>query len=100
MSNISSYVDDLRKEYPKLSDYELLSIAVQQERNDILMNGLLTGGHDGHVGLEYIGMALGSPDAEGSPDKTITDSLDRISRAVYTGLESIREELGIANGTE
>lgn len=38
--NLSKYVDDLKKDYPKLTDYELLHVATQIQRNDILVAGL------------------------------------------------------------
>ncbi|TEB41067.1 histidine kinase, partial [Flavobacterium circumlabens] len=42
-NRIESYYEiakNLKKEYPKLSEFEILSLAVQIERNQILENGL------------------------------------------------------------
>jgi hypothetical protein len=50
----------LKEEYPKLSDFEILSLAIQIERNQILENGLVVSSSDKHpVGLEAIAIALG-----------------------------------------
>jgi len=37
---IDEIVQELKQNYPALSDYELLSIAIQKQRNDILIAGL------------------------------------------------------------
>lgn len=64
--SIYKYCDDLKLDYPKLSDYELLSIAVQMQRNDILKAGLTvfkTGGTP--PALEAIAIQLGmKPEGE------------------------------------
>jgi len=50
----------LKEEYPKLSDFEILSLAIQIERNQILENGLVVSSSDKHPsGLEAIAIALG-----------------------------------------
>lgn len=38
--NLNKYCEDLKSVYPKLTDFEMLSIAVQMQRNDILVSGL------------------------------------------------------------
>ena len=38
--SIGNIVKNLRLDYKELSNYELLSIAVQQQRNEILVSGL------------------------------------------------------------
>lgn len=59
--SIYKYCDDLKLDYPKLSEYELLSIAVQMQRNDILKAGLVVFETDGSPSaLEAIAMQLGA----------------------------------------
>lgn len=38
--SLNKYYDELKSGYPKLTDFELLSIAVQIQRNEILIAGL------------------------------------------------------------
>ncbi|SHJ66373.1 hypothetical protein [Bacteroides stercorirosoris] len=58
--SIYKYYNDLKLDYPKLSDYELLSIAVQMQRNDILKAGLTVFETDGTPpALEAIAIQLG-----------------------------------------
>lgn len=58
--SIYKYCDDLKLDYPKLSDYELLLIAVQMQRNDILKAGLTVFETDTTPpALEAIAMQLG-----------------------------------------
>ena len=50
----------LKEEYPKLSDFEILSLAIQIERNQILQNGLVVSSSGKYPsGLEAIAIALG-----------------------------------------
>ncbi|WP_417197876.1 histidine kinase [Bizionia sp.] len=62
----------LKKDYPKLSDFEILSLAIQLERNQILENGLVINSEK-PSGLEAIAIALGFTD--GQFQNTITDVL-------------------------
>ena len=58
--NISEYYNQIKLDYPTLSDYELLSIAVQMQHNDILRAGLVVSQADSHPSaLEGITMQLG-----------------------------------------
>ena len=58
--SIGDYCKGLKDNYPKLSDYELLKIAVQMQRNDILRAGLNVSQSDTHPSaLEAIAMQLG-----------------------------------------
>ena len=69
---------ELKKDYPKLSDFEILSLAIQIERNQILENGLVVSTDDSApVGLEAIAVALGYTQSE--LRSTITDVLRDIS---------------------
>ncbi len=65
-SKIESYdtiAKQLKKDYPKLSDFEILSLSIQIERNQILENGLAVSTSDScPVGLEAIANALGHGD--------------------------------------
>lgn len=58
--DIKKIVRDLKGSYPKLSDYELLNLAIQLQRNEILENGFVVSTNDKNpVGLEAIAIALG-----------------------------------------
>lgn len=53
----------LRTDYPKMSDFEILSLAIQIERNAILENGLGVNTNDKTPSnLEAIAIALGYSD--------------------------------------
>ncbi|MDI6050818.1 hypothetical protein QLS31_13365 [Flavobacterium sp. XS2P24] len=57
--SLNKYYDDLKSGYPKLTDFELLSIAVQIQRNDILIAGLTVSQLDKHPSaLEKIAILL------------------------------------------
>lgn len=57
--NLNKYYDNLKSGYPKLTDFELLSIAVQIQRNDILIAGLTVSQLDKHPSaLEKIAILL------------------------------------------
>ena len=50
----------LKNEYPKLSDFEILSLSIQIERNQILENGLnVNYTNNSPSSLEAIAIALG-----------------------------------------
>lgn len=67
----------LKGEYSKLSDFEILSLAIQIQRNQILENVLAVSSSDKHPSaLEAIAIALGY---EGSNSITITDVLRDIA---------------------
>lgn len=80
-TEIESYsiiAKQLKREYPKLSDFEILSLSIQIERNQILENGLVVSPSDKHPsGLEAIGIALGYTDER--LRHTITDVLKDIA---------------------
>jgi len=74
-SNIQDYqaiVKDLKLDYPKLTEFELLTLAIQIERNQILENGLVVG-NSNPSGLEAIAYALGFKGEQ--IEYTITDAL-------------------------
>lgn len=55
--------NQLKTNYPKISDFETLSLAIQIERNQILENGLVVSPSDENpVGLEAIAISLGYSD--------------------------------------
>lgn len=57
--NLNKYYDNLKSGYPNLTDFELLSIAVQIQRNDILIAGLTVSQLDKHPSaLEKIAILL------------------------------------------
>jgi hypothetical protein len=79
IENYHTIAKQLKNEYPKLSDFEILSLSVQIERNQILENGLVVSSSDKNPsGLEAIGIALGYTD--GQFKSTITDVLKEIAQ--------------------
>lgn len=82
MDRIQTYnaiVKDLKLDYPKLSDYEVLNLAIQIQRNQILESGFNVSYTDKHPSaLEAVAIALGYTD--GQFKKTITDVLKRIEK--------------------
>ncbi len=66
IEDYNAIAEKIKKEYPKLSDFEILSLSIQIERNQILENGLVVSATDKTPsGLEAIGIALGF--TEGKP---------------------------------
>lgn len=63
MDNVQTYteiVKDLKLDYPKLSDFEFLNLAVQIQRNQILQAGLNVSRLDKYPSaLEAIAISLG-----------------------------------------
>lgn len=58
---IDWYVNQLKSEYPKLSDYEALKLAVEYQRNEILIAGLqVSGGNLLPSAIEMIAIQLGA----------------------------------------
>lgn len=77
IDDYSTIVKDLKLDYPKLTEFELLSLAIQIERNHILENGLVVSRSDSNPsGLEAIAYALGFKG--GQIEYTITDALKDI----------------------
>lgn len=76
IQNYNRIAKELKEEYSKLSDFEILSLAIQIQRNQILENGLAVSSSDKYPSaLEAIAIALGY---EGSNSVTITDVLRNI----------------------
>ena len=79
---IHQYCDNLKLDYPKLSDFELLSIAVQMQKNDILRAGLNVPQTDSYPSaLEAIAIMLGMKreGARGNEPGTLIYELERIA---------------------
>ncbi|NRT13623.1 histidine kinase [Flavobacterium sp. 14A] len=77
--NYSEIAKELKTDYPKLTEFEVLSLAIQIERNEILENGLVVSSDDKNPsGLEAIGIALGYTD--GQFKNTITNVLTEIAQ--------------------
>lgn len=73
IKDYSQIAEQLKGEYSKLSDFEILSLAIQIQRNQILENGLAVSSLNKFPSaLEAIAIALGY---EGSNSITITDVL-------------------------
>ncbi|RYE57755.1 MAG: histidine kinase [Sphingobacteriales bacterium] len=67
----------LKLDYPKLSEFEALTLAIQIERNQLLENGLVISRNDSNpTALEAISIALGYTDKVASA--TITDVLTEL----------------------
>jgi len=80
-ANIQDYISiskQIRQDYPKLSDFEILSLSIQIERNQILENGLNVSYSDNHpAALEAIAIALGFTSEQFQT--TITNVLQEIA---------------------
>jgi hypothetical protein len=58
--NYTEIVRELKVNYPKLTEFEILTLAIQIERNEILENGLVVSSKDSEpTGIEAIAIALG-----------------------------------------
>ncbi|SDX58611.1 hypothetical protein [Flavobacterium degerlachei] len=58
--NYTEIVRELKVNYPKLTEFEILTLAIQIERNEILENGLVVSSKDNEpTGIEAIAIALG-----------------------------------------
>jgi hypothetical protein len=76
IQNYTQIVKDLKLDYPKLTDYEVLNLAIQIQRNQILESGFNVSYTNKHPSaLEAIAIALGYTDAQFK--ETITDVLKR-----------------------
>lgn len=74
IDSYSKIAKELKENYPKLSDFERLSLAVQIERNNLLENGLNISRSDNYPSsLEAIAISLGYTDK--NHNLTITDVL-------------------------
>lgn len=72
IQNYNQIVKDLKNDYPKLSNYELLSLAIQIERNQLIENGLVVSTDDKNPsGLEAIAIALGFENNFRNPNSKI-----------------------------
>ena len=70
----TAIVKDLKLDYPKLSDFEVLNLAIQIQRNQILQAGLNVSSSDKHPSaLEAIAISLGYTDNQFK--RTITEVL-------------------------
>jgi hypothetical protein len=70
----------LKESHPTLSDYEALSLAIQQQRNYILIAGLtVSDGNNTPSALESIAIQLGY---KAGGQFNITDMLDDISAGI------------------
>lgn len=61
--NYKEITKELKVNYPKLTEYEIFTLAIQIERNEILENGLVVSSKDNTPsGIEAIAIALGYSD--------------------------------------
>lgn len=59
-SDLNSLAKEFKKDYPKLTDYEALSLAIQKQKNQILIAGFNISRTDKHpASLEAIAIQLG-----------------------------------------
>ncbi|NGY38994.1 histidine kinase [Flavobacterium sp. XN-5] len=76
--NYKEITKELKVNYPKLTEYEVLTLAIQIERNEILENGLVVSTNDKTPsGIEAISIALGYTDSE--PRNTVANILTEIA---------------------
>lgn len=89
--SIREYSSTLKSDYPKLSDYERLSLAIQMQRNDILISGLgVSETNERPAFLEATAIELGmSPNGRSVPG-SISYEIGRIADAV----EELPEKMG------
>lgn len=58
--NFTQIAKELKVNYPKLTQYEILTLSIQIERNEILENGLVVSSNDDvPSGIEAIAISLG-----------------------------------------
>lgn len=70
---------ELKLNYPNLTEYEILTLAIQIERNEILENGLVVSSNDNvPSGIETIAISLGY--TNGQSKRTIKDVLTEIGQ--------------------
>lgn len=78
MEDYNKISKQLAEQYPMFTDFELLSLSIQIERNQILQNGLNVSNSNKHpASLEAIAIALGFSDKE--HEYTITDAIMQIA---------------------
>jgi hypothetical protein len=89
LPTISSLVKELRLDYPKLTEFEALQLAVQMQRNEIMRRAFVVGSNDNYPSaLEAIAATLGFRiDDGGAPTmydliSGIDDSLEDMTGAV------------------
>ncbi|MFD2519971.1 hypothetical protein ACFSR2_03685 [Emticicia soli] len=76
---MSTIEKDLKLNYPKLTDFERLSLAIQIQRNQILSAGFVVNSSSPN-GLEAIGIALGY--SNNSFSGNINERLSEITAAL------------------
>ena len=80
IQNYNQIVSDLKKDYQKLTEFELLSLAIQIERNQILENGFVVSSDDRHPsGLEAIAIALGFENSNNKNKEEIENNKEQQS---------------------
>jgi hypothetical protein len=81
-SDIDSLAKDFKKDYPELTDYEALSLAVQLQKNQILIAGFNISRTDKYpASLEAIAIQLGYQNKKGK-DSNIMDMLNSIDVSI------------------
>ena len=77
IQSIQKLAKEFKEEYPNLSDFELLMVTLQKQRNQILQEGLKVSNNDKYPSaLETIARQLG---AEPQLSTTIIESLNEIA---------------------
>lgn len=78
IDNYNQIVKDLKKDYQNFTDFELLSLAIQIERNQLIENGLVVSTDDKTPsGLEAIAIALGFENTFRNLNKEVDDLIQR-----------------------
>jgi hypothetical protein len=90
MQNERKYADDLMRDYPSLTEYEALTLAIGMRKNDILKSAFMVNSdNDYPVAFEAIAMALGFDNARGSGN--IAKSIDSIADSISSLSEAISD---------
>lgn len=80
IQSVNQYAKDLKLDYPKLTEFEVLNLAIEIQRNEIFKAGLNVSSNDSHPSaLEALAIALGfHPSGSGNVIDTLKEIATRI----------------------
>lgn len=91
--SIHEYFNTLKSDFPKLSDYERLNIAVQMQKNDILISGLgISETNEQPAFIEAVAIELGMSPLGRSIPGSVSYEIGRIADAIEELPENMRSE--------
>ena len=76
MLELFKICEDLKKQFPKMSDYELMTLSIQINKNDILQKAFAVTKHYPSA-LEAIGMQMGYSSTGGTT--TLPEAIESIA---------------------